>query len=273
MIVLLALSLTATLSVQQAQVPTVGDTVWAARTVRVRAGAVVRPAPWPDEPDAAVQPLGAPRLVRHGDTVEIRYPLVVWTTGEHPVEIPGPVLLGPGAAVDSLPPEATSIFIDGVIPDSVDVDSALPQPAAQPLGSHEVSWTPPLEFALLGLALAIAVLHLGGRRQRSLSTPVPAPAPLPDAVRWAASGELRAAQAAAQARLRRSIARAVPAAAERVDIASCLTVLREVRPDWPLLELEGLLRTLDGERFAPAAGDPDLVEQADQLRARLERAG
>jgi hypothetical protein len=97
--------------------------------------------------------------------------------------------------------------------------------------------------------------------------------PEPDVVRWANDGELRAAQAGARDRLRRAIARAVPAAAERLDVDQCMAQLRVARPAWPVLELEGLLTALDAERFAPERGDPDLVQQADALRGRLERAG
>lgn len=254
-------------------VPTVGDTVWAVRVVKVRAGAVLRPAPWPDDVDQPVQSLGAPKLERRGDSVAIRYPLVVWTAGEHPIEIPGPVLLGPGAAVDSLPAEATTLFIESVIPDSVNVDSARVQPAALTVATGERSWWTLLEFALVGALLAYLALRL--RRHRTLpAVPVSAPTPpAPDVVRWAGNGELRAAQAGARARLRRSVAGAVPAAEESLDIAGCLAALRAARPEWPLLELEGLLFALDAERFAPDQGDPDLVERADALRVRLERAG
>ena len=265
----------ALLLVLQAQrpAPTVGDTVWAARTVYVPAGAVVRPAPWPDDAESPVQSLGPPSVERHGDSLTIRYPLVAWTPGEHPVEIPGPMLLGPGAAMDSLPSEATTLFIANVVPDTVDADSVPPQPPAQIVGDSETSWAPLLEFALLGGALAAAVIRLGRRRAR----PAPeAPAPLTataNVVRWAGDGELRAAQAGARARLRQAIARAVPAAAERLDIESCLAALRLARPEWPLLELEGLLTSLDAERFAPGQGDPDLVERAERLRVQLERAG
>ena len=55
--------------------------------------------------------------------------------------------------------------------------------------------------------------------------------------------------------------------------ATCVARLRGVRPDWPLLEIEGLLHALEGERFAPGAGDPDLVDRADALRSTLERMG
>ena len=58
-----------------------------------------------------------------------------------------------------------------------------------------------------------------------------------------------------------------------LDTATCLRRLRPARPDWPLLELEGLLLALESERFAPGEGDPDLVDRADLLRADLERMG
>ena len=253
--------------------PTVGDTVWVTRIVRVPPGAVLRPAPWPDDAEAVVQPLGAPLTQRHGDSVEIRYPLVAWAPGEHRLEIPGPAILGPGAAADSLPAEPVTLFIASVLPDSVNVDSAPPQPAAETVGRTERSWTPLLEFALLGVVLATGALTLGRKRRRGEAAATVAQIPVADPVRWAEAGELRAAQGVALAALRSAIARAVPSAPLALDTASCLAVLRGVRPDWPLLELEGLLMALEGERFAPGEGDPDLVDRADALRRTLERLG
>jgi hypothetical protein len=271
---LASLSFTAGLALQvQAAVPTVGDTVWVSRTVTVRAGAVVRPAPWPDEAGGVVQPLGPPMTIRHGGAVEIRYPLVVWSSGEHRIDIPGPAILGPGAATDSLDSEPATLFVRSVLPDSLDPDSAAPQPLAETLGGTEISWRPLIQFALLGAALAAGALWLGRRRRpRDESVTVATP-PAPDAIGWAKAGELRAAQAAALARLRAIVARAVPAASAGLDTESCLRMLRPVRPDWPLLELEGLLLGLEAERFAPGEGDPDLVDRADALRSELERQG
>jgi hypothetical protein len=262
-----------TLALLQAPAPTVGDTIWAARSVVVRAGAVVRPMPWPEDAERQVQSLGAPSLARRGDTVEIRYPLVAWAPGEHPIEIPGVVLLGPGAAIDSLPVEPSALFVESVIPDSVDTDSARAQPAAAAVVRTERSFLPVLQFSLLGAALGAMAL-LVGRRSRREETPVPSARPvMPDLRRWADAGELRAAEGAVLARLRETIAKAVPAAGPGLDTGSCLARLREVRTDWPLLELEGLLLTLEAERFSPGEGDPDLVERAESLRLRLERAG
>ena len=257
----------------QAQAPTVGDTVWVTRMVRLPPGAVLRAAPWPDDPAAAVQPLGAPLLRRSGDSVEIRYPLVAWAPGEHRLDIPGPAILGPGAASDSLPAQPVTLYIASVLPDSVPVDSAPPQPPAATLGRTETSWVPLLEFTLLGAALAGGALTLARRRRRREPAVEVRDAPRPDPLRWARAGELRAAEAAALAELRATIARAVPSAAPALDTASCLAVLRTVRPDWPLLELEGLLVALEAERFQPGEGDPDLVDRADALRGMLERLG
>ncbi len=265
--------LAALLLLQQVPLPTVGDTVWVSRSLRAPAGSVVRPAPWPDDPTADVQPLGPAVVSRLGDSIEIRYPLVAWTPGEHPVDIPGPTIIGPGARVDSLPSRPATVFIGSVIPDSADVDSLAPQPPDQAVARAEHAWLPLIEFTALGLAMAAGAL-LFLRRQRREITPTPtAPPPRPDVLRWAGSGELRAAQGAALARLRAVIAAAVPAAHPGLGIDACLEVLRSAKREWPLLELEGLLQALEAERFAPTQGDPDLVERADGLGSRLERAG
>lgn len=274
MIALPSLALGASLLLlQQGPVPTVGDTVWVTRTVRVPPGAVLRPALWPDDAEGVVQPLGPPVTRRHGDSVEIRYALVAWAPGEHQLDIPGPALLGPGAATDSLPAQPVTLFIASVIPDSVNVDSAAPQPPAATVGRNEHSWTPLLEFLLLGLALGMAFLTLGRRRARREPVVAAGAIATADPVRWAQAGELRAAQATALAALRAAVARAVPSATPALDTTSCLGILRGVRPDWPLLELEGLLLALESERFAPGEGDPDLVDRADALRVTLERLG
>lgn len=257
----------------QGTAPTVGDTVWVTRTVQVRAGAVVRPGAWPDEPGSMVQPLGPAVMVRRGDSIEIRYALVAWAPGEHRLDIPGPAVLGPGAASDSLPAVPVTLYIESVLPDSIDPESAQPQPPAATVGWTETSWGPPVQLGLLGLAFGAGVLWVGRRRRRVVEAKRVATPPPPDALRWARAGELRAAQAAALARLRAVVAHAVPAATTSLATESLLAAIRPARPDWPLLELEGLLVALEAERFAPGEGDPDLVDRADALRVTLERTG
>jgi hypothetical protein len=257
----------------QAAAPTVGDTVWVSRSLKAPAGSVVRAAPWPDDPSADLQPLGPAIVSRLGDSVEIRYPLVGWTPGAHEVDIPGPTILGPGARVDSLPSRPATVYIGSVLPDTVPVDSLAPQPPDEAVGGAETSWLPVIQFSLLGLAVAAGLLVFRRRRRGEGSVPVSKPPAAPDVMRWAGSGELRAAQGAALARIRAIIAAAVPAAHPGLAIDDCIAILRGAKRDWPLLELEGLLLALESERFAPTAGDPDLVERADALGARLERAG
>jgi hypothetical protein len=265
--------LAALLLLQQAPLPTVGDTVWVSRSLRAPAGSVVRAAPWPDDPAADIQSLGPAVVSRRGDSVEIRYPLVGWTPGAHEVDIPGPTILGPGALVDSLPSRPATLFIGSVLPDSILPDSLSPQPADAAVGGAETSWLPFVEFSLLGLALAAAALLFRRRQAGAEVTPTATAPPVPDVLRWAGTGELRAAQGAALARLRAVIVAQVPAAHPGLAIDDCLALLRGARRDWPLLEIEGLLHALEAERFAPDAGDPDLVERADALGSRLERAG
>lgn len=265
--------LAALLLLQQVGPPTVGDTVWVSRSLKAPAGSVVRPAPWPDDPAADIQSLGPAVVSRRGDSVEIRYPLVGWTAGSHEVDIPGPTILGPGALVDSLPSRPATVFIGSVLPDSVRPDSILPQPPDAAVGGPETSWLPFVEFTLLGLALAAGAMVLRRHRRGEEVVRVASAPPVPDVMRWAGSGELRAAQGAALARLRAVIAAQVPAAHPGLGIEACLAVLRSARREWPLLEIEGLLYALEAERFAPTAGDPDLVERADALGARLERGG
>lgn len=263
----------ALLLLQQQPAATVGDTVWVARSLRARTGSVVRAAPWPDDATADVQSLGPATVSRRGDSVEIRYPLVAWTPGEHQVDIPGPTILGPGASIDSLGPQPVTLYIASVLPDTLDPDSTAPRPPDGPVGRAEVAWLPLVQFGALAIALVAAVVFLGRRKKMDAVAPDAATPPVPDVMRWAREGEIRVALAAAQGELRQVIAHAVPAAHPGLSVAHCIDVLRLARPDWPLLELEGLLLSLDAERFAAEQGDPDLVDRADALRSRLVRGG
>jgi len=261
------------LVLQQPAAPTVGDTVWVSRNLRAPTGSVVRAAPWPEDAAADLQSLGPAVVSRRGDSVEIRYPLVGWTPGAHEIDIPGPTILGPGALVDSLPSRPATVWIGSVLPDSIPPDSLAPQPPDAAVGGAGTAWVPILQFTLLGLAVAALVLVFRRRGPREVPAPVATAPPVPDVIRWAGAGELRAAQGAALSRIRAVIAAQVPAAHPGLAIDDCLAVLRGAKRDWPLLEIEGLLQALEAERFAPTAGDPDLVERADVLGAKLERAG
>jgi hypothetical protein len=249
---------------------TVGDTIWVSRTVAVPAGATLRPADW-DAPEP-IERLGAPRVSPRGDSAEVSYPIVVWRTGPLTIDIPGPLVLGAGGRVDSLPPQPVQVTIASVLP-AVAADSTLPpQPRADYVPRTSASIVP-LVMLLLLAALLLAPLHWWWRRRGSprprpaLPTGEGAGAPLE---RWADAGETRAVAAVATGRLRAMIAERMPSAHTALDTEALLQVIAR-RADWPLADLADVLRSLDEARFGNAAF-PDavgLARWADELAPRL----
>lgn len=252
--------------------PTVGDTVWLSRTVGLPSGHVVRAADW--DPADPVELLGRPRVVVTGDSARISYPVVIWRPGPQLIDLPGPLLLGPGGTVDSLPSERVRLDLTSVLP-VVPRDSTLPpQPRAALVPRRGVSLTPLLVLWSLGLVLLFP-LHLWWRRRGKPAPPAPLVTDLPDPplARWDDAGEYRAIANLAAARLRAAVAQRVAAAHPGLDTERLLAELAAVRPNWPLEELGGLLRSLDDVRFG-RAGSPDAFELSQStltMRDRLLR--
>jgi hypothetical protein len=252
---------------------TVGDTVWIRRDIAVPPGRTVRPADW--EPEDPVELLGPPRVIVHGGSAEIAYPVVVWVTGEHTLRPPGPLLLGTDGTVDSLPTVPVTLRVRSVLP-KVPPDSTLkPQPRAEFVARGATTPIPLLILLLLALLL-LAPLHWWWRRRGEARAPAPGetggPAH-PPLERWADAGESRAVAAAATRRLRSVLAAQVPAAHPGLDTDAALLELRGARPDWPLDELGDVLRSLDEARFGDMAF-PDaigLARWAGELESRLTR--
>jgi hypothetical protein len=254
--------------------PTVGDTIWLTRTVPLPAGYSVRAAEW--EPSEPVQLLARARVLVTGDSAEVAYPVVVWQPGRHLVELPGPLLLGPGGTVDSLGPERVRLDLRSVLP-AVPPDSALsPQPRAALVPRKAVSLVP---LALLFLASLVFLLpvHLWWRRRGKPTRGAPLTIP-PEALqaplaRWADAGEHRAVAHLATAQLRAALAELVPAAHTGLDTERVLAELAAARPEWPLEELGELLRSLDDARFgvAPSSEALKLSRSSLELRDRLLR--
>ncbi|HET8836425.1 MAG TPA: hypothetical protein VFN08_16990 [Gemmatimonadales bacterium] len=250
--------------------PTVGDTIWVARTVAVPPGTTVRPTDW-DPPDP-IQRLGAPRLVPHGDSTDVAYPIVIWRAGPITVDVPGPLLLSPGGRIDSVPPRPQELRIASVLPAAIPPESLAPQPRADFVPRTTVSAIP-LLILLLVAVLLLAPLHWWWRR-RGTSRPRPAltllreaPPPLD---RWSDAGESRAVAAIAARRLRSVIATRMPAAHTGLDTEDLLRVTSR-RGDWPLAQLADLLHALDEARFghATVADAVGLARRADELAPRL----
>jgi hypothetical protein len=254
----------------QATLPTVGDTLWVGHTVAVPAGVTLRPADW-DAPEP-IERLGPPRLTTRGDSVDVAYPIVVWRTGTHRIDVPGPLLLGAGGRVDSLPPQPVTVQIGSVLP-TVPADSAIaPQPRADFVPRTSTSAVPLL--ALLGLIVVLLLpLHWWWRRRGRPHPRPELPTPgtgEPSLDRWADAGEVRAVASVATSRLRALIAARMPAAHAGLDTEDLLRAVGG-RHDWPLDELRDLLRSLDEARFGetPFPDATGLARWADELVPRL----
>lgn len=255
--------------------PTVGDTVWIVRTVRVPAGFTVRAPDW--KPEGDVELLGRPLVVARGDSADIRFPAVAWRAGRHTVEVPGPLLLAPGGAVDSLPSETRVVAVTSVLPDAP-IDSAIaPQPPAG-IVARRVTTLRPVLLLVAAAALLLLPLHFWWRRRgKPLPTPVAdggAARPVsPPLARWAAAGERHAVIAAAAARLRARIAARVPEAHAGLDTEQVVAAVAQRHPAWPVAELEELLRALDVARFRQDGAPDDTLVLAERADAMLERLG
>ncbi len=257
------------LLVLQGALPTVGDTVWLRRTVRLPAGHTVRAAEW--EPSDPIQLLGRARVMATGDSAEIAYPVVLWRPGRHTVNLPGPLLLGPGGTVDSLADEPMSLEVRSVLP-TVPRDSSLaPQPPASVVRRNTASLIP---LALLWLATLVLLLplHIWWRKRgpptRASATvlrPGALEAPL---ARWADAGEHRAVASVATAQLRAALAERVPAAHPGLDTERVLAELAAARPDWPLDDFGSVLRGLDNVRFGAASPTEALSLSRSSLALR-----
>jgi hypothetical protein len=259
-------------ALMQSLAPTVGDTVWLSRAVSLPAGHVVRAPDW--EPADPVELLGRARIVVTGDSAEISYPVAIWRPGQQLVDVPGPLLLGPGGTVDSVASEAVKLEVRSVLP-AVPRDSTLrPQPRAALVSRREVSPIPLLVLWALALVLLLP-LHLWWNRR---GRPMPGLPPIPEVAdpplkRWADAGEYRAVANVAALRLRSAVAQRVAAAHAGLDTERLLAELAAARPDWPLEELGTLLRRLDDARFGQT-GSPRALELSQstlRLRDRLLR--
>lgn len=255
--------------------PTVGDTVWLTRTVAVPAGYAVRAADW--DPPEPIELLGRAQVAVTGDSAKIAYPVVAWRPGNHQVELPGPLLLGPGGTVDSLSGTRVRLEVASVLP-AVPSDSSLaPQPRAALVPRQVVTPAPLLMLWVVALALLLPV-HLWWRRRgkptRPQPTAIPAEALEPPMDRWADAGEYRTVAGVSAARLRAALAERVAAAHPGLETERVLAEVAAARPQWPIDEVADLLRALDDARFgvSPSPDVLDLSQSSTEMRERLLRS-
>lgn len=178
----------------QATVPLVGDTVWVDRDIAAPAGSLLRPLPWEPGDDAAL--LGAPEAVPRPGGWTLRYPLAFWRPGVHRLTIPGPLVIRPDGATDTIPARVVQVTIGSVLP-AGRADTLSPRPAVGLVSVRHRSVQPAVVLLLLAGAILLP-LHWWWRRatpwvpRRAGTTPAVLPGPALLAA-WAEAGELRVA--------------------------------------------------------------------------------
>ncbi|MEP7324375.1 MAG: hypothetical protein ABI836_00375 [Gemmatimonadota bacterium] len=266
------------LLLQQHPLPTVGDTLWASRSVRLAAGDSVRAADW--QLEGAVQLLGHPVVVVRGSQAEIRYPLVAWEPGDHQLDVPGPIITRASGVEDTMATESVTLRVASVLPAGVPDSTLEIQPPANPVFRQVMNPLPPLILGLLAVLLLVP-FHWYWNRRGKRAPPAPTPllfSPAEEMIaHWAEIGERRAVAGLAAARLRSAIARSIPSAHPGLDTAAVLRQVEQLRPRWPQGEIAEVLASLDAIRFAPVAtGDGNvyqLYQRGVQLAHTLEGAG
>jgi len=255
--------------------PTVGDTIWVARTVALPEGAEVRPAAW--QPEGDVMLLGRPQVEVGEGRATVRYPVVAWSTGAHSLDVPGPIIIMADGRTDSLPSQAVSVTVVSVLPAGVKADDA-PIQAEAGLLRETVTTSVPL-LVLLGSALLLFLpLAWWWRRRRPFTANalpgVGAAGAIP-VQGWTEEGEPRAVAAAVAQILRESLASALPGAQPGLVTARLLTQAEARRPALPADELAEVLTALDAVAFGPAeAGDIEaLARRASELSDRIRGLG
>jgi hypothetical protein len=255
----------------QQRPPTVGDTIWVTRSVDLPAGRTLRAADW--EATDPVELLGPPRILLGEGRAEIAYPVAIWRTGTHTLQIPGPLLLASDGKVDSLAGQTVTLSVASVLPRPATDTTLRPQPRAD-FVSRPTTTPVPLIVLLVAALVILLPLHRWWRRRGqppARRTAEPGDPASPPLEQWARAGESRAVAAAATARLRLALAARIPSALPSLDTETVVAQVAQQRPHWPVQELTDVLRQLDRTRFGTGAL-PDavaLARRAAELEPRL----
>jgi hypothetical protein len=251
--------------------PTVGDTIWVTRSVDLPAGRTLRAADW--EAADPVELLGPPRILLGEGRAEIAYPVAIWRTGTHTLQIPGPLLLASDGKVDSLAGQTVTLNVASVLPRPATDTSLRPQPRADFVSRPTTTPVPLIVLLVMALVIIFPLHRWWRRRGQPLERrkAEPGDPAFPPLARWAEAGESRAVAAAATARLRLALAERLPSALPSLDTETVVAEVAQQRPQWPIQELTDVLRQLDRTRFGTGAL-PDavaLARRAAELEPRL----
>ncbi len=249
---------------------TVGDTVELTRRISAEAGVVPQAAVL--QSSAIVQPLSAPVVAYTEGSIIVRYEVALFEPGLHALAMPDIELINPNGGLVTVSGDTAWVTVNSVLPQGDSTPA--PRPSLGPIARRRRD--PGL--VLLPVLFVLSVTGLWGMsRRRSKERPswrsgagkrVEAPV-----VQWARAGELRTVVSAVADRLRENIERALPEASRQLSTEECIGVITERRPEWPVRELEVVLRSLDRSRFAPAVPSDivQLAQRASELSSSLVR--
>jgi hypothetical protein len=243
---------------------TVGDTVEITRRVAAESGVIPQAAAL--GADAVVQPLNAPVIAYTEGTVVVRYQVALFEPGFHGLAMPDIELVYPDGGSVTVPGDTAWITVQSVLP--VGDSTPPPRPSLGPIARARTE----MGFVVLPVLAVVGITVLWGisrrqRRERPSWRSGPGKRVEAPVVQWARAGELRAVVSAVTDRLRESIERALPVAGRQLSTDECLDIVAQRQPDWPMRELEAVLRALDQARFSPAV--PSDIVQLAQRAGRL----
>ncbi len=254
------------LSLMQAPVATVGDTIWVERVVAIAPRYLAQLPEWELEGD--VELLGTPLLRRHGDSISLAFPLVAWRPGTHTLSVPGPRLIAPDGQVEEVPVSPRIITVGTVLPDTPK-DSLPIRPEAGVIRRPTVSWLPMVLLLVVVAMIMAPSWWLWLRRGRAPPSEPPGAAPDPPLDRWIDAGERRTVLAAATGAVRDALATRLPEVHVRLETEACIAALVEAETTWDTGAVAELLQELDRARFAPE-GSEDVLDLYHRARDRAQ---
>ncbi len=246
---------------------TVGDTVRIERVIPAPQGATGRTqaiagTEW-------LEPLADPELVGRVGGLLVRHRVAFFVPGIHRLPMPAVEVVAADGHVELVVGDTAIVTVVSVLPDTGDRPE--PRWSRAPMERPIRRPEPPV---LLGGGVLAAIVLWGIARRRTRPRPTRPIPPVDDedspVMRWLSAGETRAVTTLSTDRLRARIAASIPEATRALDTAQCVAVMRRECPEWPLAEIEDLLRALDRSRFAPL-GPSDAAELADRMEELLPR--
>ena len=245
-------------------VASVGDTVRLTR--RVSAEPEVRSTVLPIGPTVAYTPLSEPIVAYSEGGVVIRYQLAFFVTGDQAVPMPDLEFDYPDGRINVVSGDTAWVHVRSVLPSNDSLPP--PQPSLGPISRVQRSLTPAIIITsvVCGLLMAWALLRRRTQPRPAWSGATHQAVDVP-LQQWIMAGESKAVVGAVSDRLRDVIECVLPAAGRQLSTGEFINVVERNRPDWPIRDIQDVLRSLDRGLYAPAVPSDLalLVDQVDDL--------